>query len=134
MASYSARVWPPGTPNTCRTPCSASKPASSAPPCCPGVASRPRFPPDGPEPPEGTWSGTGSPEQPGRVAAEHEFLGVAEAQRTDLPDGIVGDHVKGPVRAEQDLPGTGVADQIREEIVVVGDGVVVEPAQRRVRA
>src|SRR5262249_51163628 len=36
IASYSASVCPPGTPNTCRTPCSASKPASSAPPCWPG--------------------------------------------------------------------------------------------------
>src|SRR6266702_2612192 len=46
IASYSASVWPPGTPNTCRTPCSASRPASSAPPwpCWPG-GTTPRNPP-----------------------------------------------------------------------------------------
>src|SRR5262249_13255719 len=75
-----------------------------------------------------------APEQPRRVAAEYEFRTGAEAQRGDLADRIVAAHVEGAVRAEQDLPGTGVADQVREEIVVVGDGVVVEPAQRLVRA
>src|SRR6266702_7283191 len=200
IASYSASVWPPGTPNTCRTPCSASRPASSAPPwpfwpggttprnpplacgpcdsvagalpCWPGGAT-PRNPPLACGPcdsvagalpcwPGGTtprnpplacgpcdsvagalpcWpggtggpSGTGSPEQPGGGAAEDGLLVRAEAKRADLADGVVGAHVERAVRAEQHLPGARVADQVREQALVVGDGVVVEPAQCRVRA
>src|SRR5690348_3520395 len=117
MASYSASVWPPGTPNTCRTPCSASKLASSAPPCW--WCSR---------------SSTRHSEQAGRGAAKHEFLISAEPERTDLIDGMVCAHVERAVRAEQQLSGPGVTNQIGQQLVVVGDGVVVEPAQRRVRA
>src|SRR5579859_6577200 len=108
IASYSASVCPPGTPNTCRTPCSASRLTSTAPPC--------------------GRSGTGGPEQPGGGAAEQQFFVRAEAQRPDLAHRVVGAHVERAVRAEQHLPGAGVADQVREEVMVVGDGVVVEPA------
>ena len=51
-----------------------------------------------------------------------------------LGDGVVGAHVERAVRAEQYLPGAGVADQVREQVVVVRDRVVVEPAQCGVRA
>src|SRR5215469_14338924 len=113
MASYSASVCPPGTPNTCRTPCSASRPASSAPP----------------------WaaSAIGDPEQAGGVASEHELLGGAEAERADLADGVVGAHVERAVRPEQELLSPRVAGQVREQVLVVGDGVVVEAPQRDVR-
>src|SRR5947208_14900386 len=92
-----------------------------------------------PEPPAGLrpcWlrSGTGSPEQAGGGAAEHEFFVGAKCQGADLADGVVGAHVERAVRAEQHLPGTGVADQVCEQVVVVGDRVVVEPAQCGVRA
>src|SRR5262249_58071458 len=117
IAWWSGSVGPPGTPNTCRTRCSASGPAKSAPPC---------------------WlrgrSGTGRPEQPGRGAAEHGFFAGAKAQRAHLADRVVTAHIKRAVRPEEDLPGTGEADQVRQEVTVVGDGVVVEPAQRGVRA
>src|SRR5580692_3841034 len=123
IASYSASVWPPGTPNTCRTPCSASSAASRAPPCLclPGEAA---LATSSGGPPSRAWSGTGDPEQPGRRAAEHEFGVRAEVKRPDLTDRVVGAHVERAVRAEQDLPGAGVADQVREQVVVVGDGVV----------
>src|SRR5215472_19198534 len=111
IASYSASVWPPGTPKTCRTPCSASKLASSAPPCWEVLARGG----DPPEPPAGLWprsfvtgpwpcwlasgSGIGHPEQLRRGAAEDGFLVGAEAERADLTDGVVGSHVERPVRA-----------------------------------
>src|SRR5262249_57402344 len=73
-------------------------------------------------------------EQGGGVTAEHKLLGGAEAERTDLVYRMIGAHVERAVRAEQELPGSGVAGQVREQVVVVGDGVVVEAAQGRVRA
>src|SRR6516162_417076 len=115
MASYSASVWPPGTPNTCRTPCSVSRPASSAPPWLAGAG-----------------SATGDPEQAGRGAAKHEFLISAQPERADLIDRMICAHVERAVRAEQELSWPGVAGQVGQQIVVVGDGVVIEPTQRRV--
>src|SRR6516225_8131583 len=98
--SYSASVWPPGTPNTCRTPCSASRLASSAPPWLAGAG-----------------SATGDPEQAGRGAAEHKLFVSAQPERADLLDRMVRAHVERVVRAQQQLSRPGVADQVGQQIV-----------------
>src|SRR6516164_3852668 len=108
--SYSASVWPPGTPNTCRTPCSASRAASCPPP----------------------WSATCDPQQPGGIATQHQVGTGAEAERPHLLHRMVGAHVERPVGAEQHLPGPGVPDQVGQQVLIVGDSVVVEPPQRLV--
>src|SRR5215471_12794908 len=73
-------------------------------------------------------------EQPGCIAAHYQVLVGPEPERADLVHRVVGAHVERVVRAEQDVVGPGVADQVGQEAAVMGDRVVVEPAERLVRA